>query len=314
MILVLIGVVLPVFLVAGAGYLATRSGLFTQAGVDGLMAFTQTFAIPCLLFRAIARLDLAAMFDPRLLVSFYTGAVLSFTLGVIGARVIFGRRPGEAVAIGFGALFSNSVLLGLPIMERAYGADALPPVYAIISIHAPFCYLLGITVMEVARADGRGLVGTGRAVMRAMFRNALMIGLALGFAVNLSGLTLPAPVWGGIDMMAQAALPAALFGLGGVLTRYALRASLAEAGMVAGLSLAFHPAIAWLLTSRVFDLPDEFVRAAVVTASMAPGINTYVFASLYGRGQAQAASAVLLGTALSVVSISAWLALLGGAG
>lgn len=314
MILVLVGVVLPVFLVAGAGYLATRSGLFSQTGVDGLMSFTQTFAIPCLLFRAIADLDLAAVFDPRLLFSFYTGAVLSFGLGVFGARVLFRRRPGESVAIGFGALFSNSVLLGLPIMERAYGPGALPPVYAIISIHAPFCYLLGITVMEVARADGRGLVGTGRAVMRAMFRNALMIGLALGFAVNLGGIPLPGPFRAGVDLMAQAALPAALFGLGGVLTRYALRASLAEAGMIAGLSLVFHPTIAWLLTSRVFGLPDDFVRAAVVTASMAPGINTYVFASLYSRGQAQAASAVLLGTALSVLTISAWLALLGGAG
>ena len=81
------------------------------------------------------------------------------------------------MAIGFGALFSNSVLLGLPIMERAYGAASLAPNFAIVSIHAPFCYLLGITAMEFARADGRGLGGTARAVAQAMFRNALMIGL-----------------------------------------------------------------------------------------------------------------------------------------
>ena len=54
------------------------------------------------------------------------------------------------------------------------------------------------------------------------------------------------------------------------------------------------------------------MRSAVVTAAMAPGVNTYVFASLYARGQAQAASAVLLATALSVLTVSAWLAILGG--
>jgi malonate transporter and related proteins len=32
-----------------------------------------------------------------------------------------------------------------------------------------------------------------------MFRNALMIGIALGFAVNLVGLPLPEPVCGAID-------------------------------------------------------------------------------------------------------------------
>ena len=43
---------------------------------------------------------------------------------------------------------------------------------------------------------------------------------------------------------------------------------------------------------------------------MAPGVNAYVFASLYARAQAEAASAVLLATGLSVVTVTGWLALL----
>jgi predicted permease len=238
--------------------------------------------------------------------------VICFVLGIAGARRLFRRRPGEAVAIGFGALFSNSVLLGLPIMERAYGPDALAPSFAIISIHAPFCYFVGITTMEIARADGAGLVATARAIGRTIFRNALMIALGLGFVVNLSGFDLPGPVRAALDMVADSALPGALFALGGVLTRYALRASLAEAGTITFLSLFLHPAIAYVLSAWVFDLSEAFVRAAVVTAAMAPGVNTYVFASLYARGQAQAASAILLGTGVSVLTVSAWLSLLGG--
>ncbi len=307
-------VVLPVFLVIGGGYTASRAGVFSVGAVDGLMVFAQTFAVPCLLFRALINLDLGAVFNPRLLFSFYAGAVISFTLGVLGARLLFHRRPGEAVAIGFGALFSNSVLLGLPIMERAYGPDALAPSFAIISIHAPFCYLVGVTAMEFARADGRGIAGTAQAIGRALFRNALMIALALGFVVNLSGLALPDPVKAAVGMMAGAALPAALFGLGGILTRYSIRASLAEAGMIAGLSIIVHPAIAYGLSHFVFGLPEGFVRSAVVTAAMAPGVNSYVFAALYQRGQVQAASAILLGTAASVLTASVWLAILGGVG
>jgi predicted permease len=307
-------VILPVFLVIGGGYIATRSGVFSSSAVDGLMVFTQSFAIPCLLFRALVDLDLGAVFDPRLLLSFYSGALVAFALGVLGARRLFHRRPGEAVAIGFGALFSNSVLLGLPIMERAFGPDALAPSFAIISVHAPFCYFVGITVMELVRADSRGFVATSRAIGRALFRNGLMIGLLLGFAVNLSGIPLPVPVRAGLDMMANAALPAALFGLGGVLTRYGIRASLAEAGMIAGLSLVVHPAITYGLAQGLFGLSEPFVRSAVVTAAMAPGVNTYVFASLYSRGQAQAASTIVLATGLSVLTAAGWIAVLGGVG
>ena len=66
--------------------------------------------------------------------------------------------------------------------------------------------------------------------------------------------------------------------------------------MIAVLSLRLHPAIAYGLSHWVFHLPQGFVRSAVMTAAMAPGVNSYVFASIYGRGQAQAASAVLLAT------------------
>ena len=312
MIVTVLLVVLPVFLVIGGGWLATRSGVFSASAVDGLMVYTQSFAVPCLLFRGLVDLDFGAAFDPRLLLSFYTGAVVAFATAVLLERRLFRRRPGEAVAIGFGALFSNSVLLGLPIMTRAYGPDALGPNFAIISIHAPFCYLVGITAMEIVRADGAGLVATGRAIGRAVFRNALMIALALGFAVNLLGVPQPATVRSAVDMIADSALPAALFALGGVFTRYAVRSSLGEAGTITVLSLIVHPAIAYFLSTRVFALPPEFVRGAVVTAAMAPGVNTYVFASLYARGQAQAASAILLATACSVLTVSAWLAILGG--
>jgi malonate transporter len=305
-------VVLPVFLVIGSGWLAARTGVFSGSAVDGLMVYTQSFAVPCLLFRGLVDLDLGATFDPRLLVSFYTGAVIAFAAAVLLERRVFRRRPGEAVAIGFGALFSNSVLLGLPIMARAYGVDALAPNFAIISIHAPFCYVVGITAMEIVRADGASLVATARAIARAVFRNALMIALALGFAVNLLGIALPAPVRSAVDMLAESALPAALFALGGVFTRYAVRSSLGEAGSITVLSLVVHPTIAYVLSAHVFGLPAEFVRGAVVTAAMAPGVNTYVFASLYARGQAQAASAILLATAVSVLTVSAWLAILGG--
>ena len=163
----------------GFGYLAAWRGWIGEGAIDGVMKFSQGFAIPCLLFLAIARLDLGQEFDLALLGSFYAGALAGFFAGLFGARLIFGRSWEDAVAIGFVGLFSHSLLLGLPIMERAFGADALAPNFAIIAIHAPFCYLLGISVMEVSRADGRGAVQTLSAIGNAIIRNAITVALAL---------------------------------------------------------------------------------------------------------------------------------------
>ena len=305
----LLSVVLPVFLVLGAGYLATWKGLIADAGIDGLMTFTQKFAIPCLLFTAIARLDLSASFDPGLLLSFYLGALTGFLVGLFGARYLFGRDWEDAVAIGFVGLFSNSVLLGLPITERAYGTEALTANYAIVAFHAPFCYFTGIVAMELVRARGAALRHLPGQVTKAMFHNALVIGIVLGFVVNLTGIALPDPVSEAVALMVRAALPAALFGLGGVLYRYRPEGDMRTILFVVAVSLVLHPAITYGL-GRAFGLSVPELRSAVMTGAMAPGVNAYLFASIYGRAKRVAASAVLIGTALTVLTATGWLLVL----
>ncbi|WP_338548668.1 AEC family transporter [Roseovarius phycicola] len=305
----LVDVILPVFLVIGFGYLAVWRNWFSDAGVNGLMKFTQNFAIPCLLFSAIAGLDLSASFDLRLVFSFYTGALSGFVLGLFGALVVFKRPIEDAVVIGFCCLFSNSVLLGLPLTERAYGPDALEANFAIIALHSPFCYGVGITVMEVVRAKGQaGPALLGR-VLKAMFSNALIVGIVLGLLVNLSGIALPQVMQDGLDLMSRAALPAALFGLGGVLASYRPEGDMRLVIYICLVSLIVHPLITRGLGLMV-SLPVEATRSAVLTAAMAPGVNAYIFASMYGRAMRVAATAVLVGTALTILTAWVWLGVL----
>ncbi|MGR3632455.1 MAG: AEC family transporter [Limimaricola soesokkakensis] len=307
--ILLLTVTLPVFLVLGFGYLASWRGWITEPAIDGLMKFAQGFAIPCLLFLAIARLDLAQEFDMALLGSFYAGALAGFAAGLLGARLIFSRSWEDAVAIGFVGLFSNSLLLGLPITERAYGPDALQANFAIIALHSPFCYAVGITAMELARAKGGSLRELPAQVLRGMGRNALILGILMGAAVNLSGLPLPEVLIEALELMARAALPAALFGLGGILHRYRPEGDMRVILYVVAVSLVLHPAVVWGLGSLV-GLKVPAFRSAIITAAMAPGVNAYLFASIYGHAKRVAASAVLIGTAASVLSATIWLALL----
>lgn len=300
---------MPVFLVLIAGYLAVATRLFSEPAVDGLMRFAQNFAIPCVLFRGVAKLDLSAAYEPRLIVTFYTAAFTSFLVGTLAARLLFRRKGDEAVAIGFCCLFSNSLLLGLPIMERAYGAGALSGNYAIISVHAPMLYAFGITVMEIVRSRGHGLAlpSVARKIVLGIVTNPLVIGLGLGFATNLANDPLPEPVWAAVDLLARAGLPAALFGLGGVMVRYRPDGDLRLVGVVAACSLLLHPGLVWIIGKTISHLSTAEMRSAVVTAAMPPGINAYLFANMYGTGRRVAASSVLVATALSMVTAWFWL-------
>ncbi|WP_299733060.1 AEC family transporter [uncultured Tateyamaria sp.] len=306
----LLDVILPVFLVIGFGYVAVWRGFFPASGVDALMKFSQHFAIPCLLFSAIANLDLTVSLNPLLLFSFYTGATAGFFLGLFGARFLFNRDWEDSVAIGFCCLFSNSVLLGLAINERAYGPDALAGAYSIIAFHSPFCYGLGITAMEIARNRGQSPLVMARGVARAMFRNVLVLAIIAGFIVNLAGITLPEVLRDGLDLVIRAALPTALFALGGVLIQYKPEGDARVIVMICAVSLLIHPAITWTL-GNALAVPAGIFNTGVLTAAMAPGVNGYIFANMYGRARRVAASSVLVATAASLITAWMWLVVLG---
>jgi predicted permease len=309
MLLEILNIVAPVFLVISGGYVAVRSGIARAESIDQLMQFAIQFAIPCLLFLATSSIDLDVAFGWRMMLAYYLAAITCFTAAFFVVKNFFKRRPGEAVGVAFAAMFSNLVMLGLPISERAWGMDSLAPNYALVAVNAPICYLLGITAMEFLRADGRGVAATSRIVVKAMFRNSLMIGIGLGFIVNLGGIGLPGALLAAVDLLAQAALPIALFALGGVLTRYQLSKSLGEAGLIVVLSLVVQPAITLLLSWQL-QLPAATTKSIVLMSAVAPGLNAYLFASMYNRGTEAAASAVLLSTILAGFTVSAWLLLL----
>ena len=308
----LLDVILPVFLLIGFGYLAAYAKLFDDGAVDGVMRFAQNFAAPCLLFKSVAGLDLSQAYHPALFASFYAGAFAGFGLGYFGARHLFARTAAESVAIGFACMFSNSLLLGVPITERAYGTEALSGNYAIISIHAPLLYGFGITVMELVRSKGAGLSlpRLVAQVLRAIFSQPLVIGIIAGFTVNLSGVPFPQVATSSVDMMARTAIPAALFGLGGVLLRYRPEGDMKCIAMVCVLSLIVHPGVAYLLGRYAFGLSVPDLRSAVITGAMAPGVNAFLFANMYGVAKRVAASAVLIATVATIVTAWLWLSIL----
>jgi hypothetical protein len=308
--MLIIDIVGPVFLLIAVGFLSVRFKLFPIAGIAGLVSFVNNFATPCLLFRAMLNVDFRTAFDPGFLLSFYTGAFVAFTIGMVVARYGFGRRPGDSVVVGFAAYFTNTVLIGLPIVQRAYGEMALPLIYAIIGLHSPLLMSFGTIVMELARRGGEPIGRTLQLAAQRIATNPLLIGIALGLCANLFNLPLPGLINDATQMMTLAVLPAALFGMGGALNQYKLRESYGQAVVASILKLMLHPLVALLMAVFVFKLPWELTQVAVLMASIPSGLNVYVFATFYQRATDVAANTILIATVMAVATVSLWLVIL----
>lgn len=306
-------VILPVFAIIGVGFAAVRLRLFPADGTKALVAFVNNFATPCLLCEAMLTSDFSQTFNPALIIPFYVGALFSLLCGSLIARHLFHQRPGESVSAGFSAMFTNTVLVGIPVLQRAFGPSALPTAFSIIAFHAPMLITLGMLVMELSRRDGAPLGKTLSVALLRIVQNPLLWGVVIGATGNRLGVRLPEPGTAFLTMMSAAVLPASLFGLGGALNEYKVSDSWVQASVNSTFKLLIHPAIVYVLAVPVLHVPMETARYAVLLAAMPAGINVYVFATYYDRAVNVAANVVLISTVASIATISFWLWLLGGA-
>lgn len=309
--LTILNVVAPVFLLIALGYTAVRLKLFPRSGIAGLIGFVHTFAVPCLLFRAMLTVDFAAAFNPAIIGPFYFAATCMMVFGYCIARGAFKRRPGEAVAVGFAAMFSNTVMMGIPILQRAYGEEGMPIVYSIIGLHAPVLVTAAMLFMELMRRDG-GKISTALAGgMVKSLKNPILVGVGLGLAGNLAGIELSGVPEEVTLMLASTVMPVALFGLGGALNDYKLADNWGEAAVMSALKLLAQPLIAWVIMVPILGVPLEMARYGIVLAAMPAGINVYIFATYYNRATNVAANSILISTAFSIITISIWLLVFG---
>ncbi|KKB08685.1 hypothetical protein VE26_00930 [Devosia chinhatensis] len=306
----ILAVIAPIFALMAFGYGAVRLRMFPAEGIKALIAFVNNFATPCLLFYSISTSDFRSAFNLGIIGPFYIGAAACFFLGIFIARKVFDNRPGESVSVGFSGTFTNTVLVGLPIMSRAYGEGALPVTLSIIGLHGAILLTLGMVTMELIRRDGKSLGRTLVVAVRRVVSNPLIWGIAAGILGSLVNLQLVEPAEAFFVMMSQAVVPAALFGIGGALNEFKLSENWKQALVASLIKLIVHPAIAYVLMIWVLHVPMEIARYGILLSAMPAGVNIYVFATYYERGVSVAANTILIATILSALTISGWLLIL----
>ncbi|MFK5978188.1 MAG: AEC family transporter [Rhizobiaceae bacterium] len=306
----IIPIIFPVFALLALGYVVVRTGYLPTETAAILANFAARLAVPVLLFQAIYLLEFKSAFHIPMLAGFYTSAIICFVTAIFLARAIWKRRPGEAVAIGFTSFFSNSVMLGIAITSRAYGEEVLVPVFGILALHVPILYTVGMITMELARRDGKPLGETIQKAFKSIFSSPLMIGIMSGATCNIFNIPIPELIMTPVGMIADTAIPIAIIGIGATLTRYKLNDRIGETSMITAVSLILHPTLVLLITHFILDLPKIYVQASVIISAMPPGINGYIFASLYNRAVSVAASSLVMANVFSVITITGWLLLL----
>ena len=306
---IVLEIVTPVIGILLLGYLAARIGWFGQDAADGLGKFVFNFAIPCFLFRTFATRELPDAIPWDLFGGYYLPLITVYILAAVLGRQVFGRDWMGAIMTGFTASFGNTVVLGVPLVLRAFGEEGAIPVFLIISLHGLTLMTATTIFLEVAKSGQTAGVASPGAIalqaLRGVTRNPLIGGLALGLAFNLGGVPVPQLADDFLALMQGAVVPCALFAMGTSLAQYGFRGRLGQSLTLVALKCLLFPALVFAATALVFELPPVWTATAVLIAAMPSGVNAYLFANRYKSGEALASTSIVLSTAFSIISIPA---------
>lgn len=307
--------VAPIFVLILVGWVLARSGFLKPSVGDGLGEFVFKVAVPMLMFRTLAEADFHGASPFKLWIAYFAGVGITWTVGHLVARHIFGRDEQIGVIAGVSAAFANNVFIGLPLVGRSVGDDGLVALSILLAIHLPVMMIAGTILMENAthRMEGgrkHGIVAILKQIGRNLVTNPLVIGLAAGVLYNLSGLPLTEVGKTVVDQIANIAGPAALISLGMSLTRYSIGGNVGISSVMTVLKLFLMPACVWGV-SHLLGLSPAWTMALVLTSSVPTGINAWLIANRFGAGQSLAASTISIGTLFGVLSVSFWAWLLG---
>lgn len=301
-------VALPVFAIIALGHVAGVTGLLGDAATRALNAFVYWFALPPLLFLAMARLPIDDIFNGPFLIAYSGGVLGTFALSMIAGLLVFPNRPAALTLQGMTAVFANTGYMGVPLFIAAVGEARALPALILTVYNAAIVIGATVVLIELDIKAGSNPLRIVGGVLGALARNPLVVTPLAGIAYGAAGPPLPTPVVNFAEILGAAAGPCALFAMGLSLVGKSLRRGLGEVGWLVALKLLVQPAITWWLAFRVLHLPPFWASSAVILAALPTGALAFVLAQRYDLYVQRATSVTLISTVLSVVTVSALLA------
>lgn len=309
-----VSALIPVVLLIAVGYLAGRRQWIGATAVRDLSNLVFMVLAPALLFRTMASQHGVQVEFGALAIYFCVALVVYFcVIAVLG----FSRR---SAVLALAATFSNTVMIGVPLVGLAYGQAGLFVLFTLISLHALVLLTVATVVLELAVAREQAAAGNGpqRGAMLSTVllavRNAVIhpvpLPIMAGLLFGQTGLSIPEVIDKPLQLLGQSFGPIALVMVGATLAANPAGAHLRGAFMVALAKNVLHPALmaaaGWALGLRGMPL-----AVMVIAASLPIGANVFLFSQRYQVAQEVVTASVAVSTLLALVTVSGVMLVLG---
>jgi malonate transporter and related proteins len=301
---------LPFFALIFCGYGAGRLRLLDETAAAGVNTFVFYFALPAFLFGLMSSSPIGEVVNVPFIGAYVTASVALFALTALVGFRLFEIGRAEAAVQGLAAVLANTGYMGIPLVSAVFGREAAVPVVVGLTLDGVLIIPLGIMIIESSKGRAEGPARTALSTFSALSRNPLILSIFGGLAVSTAGLAPPTPLANFLDLLGGTAGPCALFALGATLAGRTVASGTAEVSYMTFMKLVLHPAALFFTTTVVFTVDPLWATAALLGAALPIAANVFIVARQYDVYVTRTSSAILVSTAVSMISVSALLLVL----
>lgn len=303
--------VFPMFLLLATGKLARKTNLLTSESTDRLNALVFKIFLPVSIFKNVYNSSVSDVFDKKLIAFGIISVTLCFLLLILltsGCK----NRKSRGVLIQ-GIYRSNFLIFGLPVAESFYPDGSLSgKASVLIAIIVPLFNGLAVIALEMFKENKQ----SGMKTFLNILKNPLIIGSVLGFValfLKEAGFLLPDAVYKTVSDLSAAATPLALIALGASLDFSKIKGE--SKYLIWGLlgKLVLSPAV-FIGAAVLLGFRDRELAIILSMFASPASVSSYTMAQQMGADDDLAAELVVIGTAVSLITVFLWVSLIASSG
>jgi hypothetical protein len=295
---------LPFFGLIFIGFACGKLKQIADTALGWMNFFIVYVSLPALFYRILAQTPLEQLAKVDFVLATSLATFSAFAVSFVISMAVMRGRIGPSTIAGLAGGYGNIGYMGPGLALATLGAEAAVPVALIFCFDTLLLFSLVPFLMALASPQKKSVASVAMEVVRRIVTNPLVIATAAGIASAVVHFQPPVALDRLMQFLQNASAPCALFTLGVTVALRPLKKMPWEVPFLTLVKLALHPAIVFVLLSLFGPFDQTWIYTAVLMAALPPALNVFVFARQYDTWVEQASSAVLIGTVVSVVTLT----------
>lgn len=301
-------VIAPLFLIIFSAAFLRRVNFITEDWSIHLNQYALKIGLPALVFTSLATMPIAFTDELSLIVENALFIIFILILSY-GIGKIFKLSTQMRNTIIICLMFSNVAYLGIPVLTQVYDTEILPQLSIIVAVYLLGLFGLSVAYLETSRRTSSQSVA--RTIFTLLCTNPLLIAVFAGLIFSALHLPIPQVILTALHLITGSVTPVVLIVIGIFIGQSAfgtLREWYAVA-LFACTTLIILPAI-FYFGIMMFGLAPAQHYLSILEAAMPLGVTPFALADKYDLDKNFIARSIVLSTALSIITLSVWIAFL----